>query len=386
MILTLNSGSSSLKAALFHASDPPRLELRALLENIRQPRGRFTITGASGEVRLDEAPELPDHARAMDLFFERVKEHGTPQAVGHRVVHGGPRFTEPARVTDELLAEVRRLTPFVPLHLPPEIAAVEYVARAFPDVPQIACFDTAFHRTLPEVARTFALPERLLGEGVRRYGFHGLSYESILGQLREVSAPEADGRVIVAHLGNGASMAAVRGGECVETTMGFTPTAGLVMGTRPGDLDPGLLVYLMRAHQLGPDETERILNKESGLLGLSGRTNDVAELLRREASDPAAKLALDVFCYQARKWVGALAAALGGLETLVFTAGIGENAPAVRARICSGVEHLGVTIDAGRNAENAAVISADGARVAVRVMKTDEELVIARHIMRLLGG
>ncbi|MBY0460505.1 MAG: acetate/propionate family kinase, partial [Gemmataceae bacterium] len=272
-------------------------------------------------------------------------------------------------------------------HLPAELGQIRILAERFPHVPQVACFDTGFHRDLPAVARTLPLPRRFAGRGVRRYGFHGLSYEYLLEELARVAGPDAArGRVILAHLGSGASLAAVREGRCIDTTMGFTPTGGLVMGTSAGDLDPGVLLHLLRADRLSVDELDALVNRESGLKGLSETSSDVRELLAREPSDPRAAEALAVFGYSARKWIGALAAALGGLDTLVFAGGVGENAPEIRARVCDGLGFLGVRIDPSRNAANAAVISENGSPVAVRVIRTDEELTIARTVVKVLGG
>jgi len=279
---------------------------------------------------------------------------------------------------------VRRLIPLDPDHLPQALAAVAAVGRAFPALPQVACFDTAFHARMPRVAQTYALPRALEAEGVRRYGFHGLSYEYIMARLREIDPEAARGRVVIAHLGNGASMAAVRAGESVETTMGFTPTGGLVMGTRTGDLDPGVLLYLLQERGLDAAALSDLVNHEAGLLGVSGSSGDMQDLLAREATDERAAEAITLFCYQARKFLAAMAAALGGLDTLVFTGGIGEHAPAIRARLCNGLAFLGIALDGSRNAAGDAVISAAGSAVTIRVVPTDEEVMIARHVTQVL--
>jgi acetate kinase len=280
------------------------------------------------------------------------------------------------------------LVPLAPDHLPQAIRAIHATGRTYPALPQVACFDTAFHRHMPAIAQRYALPREIVNSGVVRYGFHGLSYEYIMHQLRATAPAEAGGRVIIAHLGNGASMAAVRAGVSVETTMGFTPAGGLVMGTRSGDLDPGVMLYLMRERSMTPGALNILVNQQAGLIAVSGTTSDMRDLLEHEASDPDAAEAIDLFCYQARKFVGALAAVLGGLDVLVFTGGIGEHAAPVRARICQGLDFLGIRIDAARNAAHAAVISQDGGRVTVRVMSTDEDLMIARHTRQVLthGG
>jgi acetate kinase len=294
--------------------------------------------------------------------------------------------TEPERVTPELLDELRRITPYDPEHLPLEIELMEAFRQRHPALPQVACFDTAFHRTMPRVASLLPIPRRYEAAGVRRYGFHGLSYEFLMEELARLGDPAATkGRVILAHLGNGASLAAVRDGKSIDTSMGFTPTAGLVMSSRSGDLDPGLVSYLARTEQMSATQFQEMVNHASGLLGVSETSSDMRDLLDRESRDVRAADAVALFCYQARKWIGAFTAALGGLDTLVFAGGIGENAPTVRARICDGLEFLGIEIEEKRNVTNAGVISADSGRVAVRVMHTDEEVMIAKSVRRVLG-
>jgi acetate kinase len=306
-------------------------------------------------------------------------------AIGHRVVHGGLRYHTTQRVTDEMIAELRHFSPFVPDHLPSGIMLLETIGRECPRVPQVACFDTAFHRDLPRVAKLLPIPRRYDAEGIQRYGFHGLSYAYLMEELERVAGgAAAQGRVVLAHLGNGASMAAVRGGKCLDTTMAFTPTAGLVMSTRPGDLDPGLFTYLARVKGMTGEQFHQMINKQSGLLGVSETSPDIRDLLAREGADVRAAEAVALFCYQAKKWIGALAAALGGLDTLVFAGGIGENRAVVRARICDGLDFLGVELDPARNEAHAPVITRDGSRAVVRVMRTDEELYIAREVMKHL--
>jgi len=299
-------------------------------------------------------------------------------------VHG-MAHTAPERITPRLLAELRRITPYAPEHLPREIALIEAIRRRHPALPQVACFDTAFHRAMPRVAKLLPIPRRFATRGIERYGFHGLSYTFLMEALGQLDPSAAAGRVILAHLGNGASLAAVRDGRSLDTSMGFTPTSGLVMSTRTGDLDPGLAYYLARADRLSAARFQTMVNDESGLLGVSGTSSDVRDLLAREARDARAADALALFCYQARKWIGAFAAALGGLDTLVFAAGIGENAPDIRARICDGLGFLGIELDQERNANNAALISREGGRVSVRIIRTNEELMIAASVARLLG-
>jgi acetate kinase len=321
----------------------------------------------------------------MDWIGQRSGRE-TLAAVGHRVVHGGPEYSEPQLITAAMVEELRRLSPFDPKHLPEEILLTEAFHRRFPSLPQVACFDTAFHHDLPRVARILAIPRRYEALGVRRYGFHGLSYAFLMGELARLSGPDAaQGRIILAHLGNGASLAAVCDGKPVDTSMGFTPTAGVPMSTRSGDLDPGLVWYLARVEGLDAQGFNDMVNFQSGLLGVSETSSDMRDLLGRETQDVRAAEAVALFCYQVRKCIGAFAAALGGLDTLVFAGGIGENAPVIRARICDGLGFLGVALDDKRNTANDGVISTDAGQVAVRVMRTDEELMIARMVCGVLG-
>lgn len=318
-------------------------------------------------------------------WFETQPVFASIKAVGHRIVHGMMR-SEPEIVTPVLLDELRRITPFAPEHLPLEIEFIEAFRQRHPAVTQVVCFDTAFHRTMPRVATMFAIPRRYEAAGVRRYGFHGLSYEFLMEDLARLGDPAAtNGRVILAHLGNGASMAAVRNGKSIDTSMGFTPTAGLVMSTRSGDLDPGLVSYLLRTEQMSATQFQEMVSHASGLLGVSEISSDLRDLLAREADDVRAAEAVALFSYQAKKWIGSFAAALGGLDTLVFAGGIGENAPIVRRRICDGLGFLGIELNEERNTKNAPLISTEGGRVAVRVIRTDEELMIARSVLRVIG-
>jgi acetate kinase len=389
-LLTINTGSSSLKAALYRlredATEAP--ELRAEASRIGGRDGSLRIADARGDTLEERRDDLPDHAAALDALMSWLRDRGLDRddlaAVGHRIVHGGERHREPQRVTPGVIADLRALVPIDPNHLPQAIAAIEAVGQAYPEVPQVACFDTAFHSRMPHLARLYALPSRLAKEGIVRYGFHGLSYEYVVGELRSVDREAYDGRVVVAHLGNGASMAAVRGGVGVETTMGFTPTGGLVMGTRSGDLDPSVPLYLLEERGLSPTDVGDLLNKRSGLLGVSGTSADMRDLLDREAYDERAAEAVALFCYQAKKFLGALAAALGGLDALVFTGGIGEHSATVRERICEGLGVLGIRLDPTRNAVHAPHISPDDAAVRVRVVPNDEDLMVARHTRRII--
>jgi len=390
-LLTINTGSSSLKAALYKVRPEEQLEFAVTAERIGRDDSWIRIADAQDAPVLDQRGSLPNHEAALQVVFawlSRQQIDAGLDAVGHRVVHGGPRFTEPQRITDELIRVLRELVAIDPDHLPQTLDAIQAVSRAYPSMPQVACFDTTFHRHMPGVARMYALPRRLWDAGVVRYGFHGLSYEFIIQALRAEGGAAADGRVIIAHLGNGASMAAVRGGNAMDTTMGFTPTGGLMMGTRSGDLDPGVLLYLLNAEQLDPATLSRLVNREAGLLGVSGISGDMHDLLDREATDRCAREAIALFCYQARKFLGALITTLGGLDTLIFTGGIGEHAAPVRQHICAGLEFLGIQVDPRLNEQHASIISRRGSPVTVRVMKTDEDRMIARHTYRLIlqGG
>ncbi len=383
-ILTLNGGSSSIKFAVFDG------ELRVLhgeIERIGRTDASLQVVN-SDEVKEQQPVGANSFAEAIDSLCQWLDTRidlGSIAVVGHRVVHGGPRHFEPELITPEVLADLRSIVPLDPNHLPAEIRLIEAFGQRLPDVPQIACFDTAFHRDLPTVAKLLPIPRRYADAGLRRFGFHGLSYSFLLEELeRQAGAEVANGRVILAHLGSGASMAAVVGGKCIDTTMGLTPTGGLVMGTRTGDLDPGVMLYLARSEGLTTDQLDDVVNSDSGMLGLSGTSADVRDLLAREATDSRAAEALDVFCYQARKWIGTLAAALGGLDTLVFSGGIGEHSPPIRERICRDLGFLGLHLDASANTANAPVISSDGSRVSVRVIPTDEEQMIARIALRTL--
>lgn len=382
-ILTLNGGSSSIRFAIYGAGKTPGCVLSGKLERIGLSGARLVARDSTGKKQVRRLSGRRAAAEFLLDWLEAQPVFASVQAVGHRVVQGLRHF-EPERVTPRLLAELKRLTPCDPEHLPREIGLMEAFRRRHPRLPQVACFDTAFHRTMPPVARRLALPRRFAMQGVERYGFHGLSYAYLLEELARLDPAAARGRVILAHLGSGASLAAVRGGQSVDTSMGFTPAAGLMMGTRSGDLDPGLFSFLARSARMTPTRFDRMVNHESGLLGVSGTSADVRDLLACETRDARAAEAVTLFCYQAKKWIGAYAAALGGLDTLVFAGGIGENAPVIRQRICAGLGFLGITLHPGRNAKNAPLISTAAGRVKVRVIHTDEERMIARSVSRLL--
>lgn len=342
------------------------------------------VASGTSERRTIQAAHHKDSVDPLIAWVEQKITITDLVAIGHRVVHGGHRYSEPQRLTHDVMSELRRLSPYDPEHMPAEIELIETISRRFPTLPQVACFDTAFHRDMPRVARLLPIPRRYEADGVRRYGFHGLSYAYLMEELRRIAPHEAQGRVILAHLGNGASLAAVRGGKSIDTSMGFTPTAGLPMSTRSGDLDPGLASYLSRTEGMTVEQFHTMVNQQSGLLGVSETSSDLRDLLASEHHDPRAAEAVALFCYQAKKWIGAFAAALGGLDTLVFSAGIGENSSVIRSRICEGLGFLGVAVDEASNRAGASVISKEGSGVTVRVIPTDEESQIARSVLQLL--
>ena len=388
-ILTVNGGSSSIKFALFTADASPQRHLNGRLERIGMPDAVLSVQEAEGSGNFTRPVAAMDHTAAVAVLLDWFEDRGIDCgliAVGHRIVHGGPHHHESQLITPALLEELRRLSPLDPEHLPQEISLIEALRRRYPHLPQIACFDTAFHHDLPRVARLLPIPRRYEALGVRRYGFHGLSYEYLMSELiRTEGAAGARGRIILAHLGNGASLAAVRDGKPIDTSMGFTPAAGVPMSTRSGDLDPGLAAYLARTEGMDARQFSDMVNFKSGLLGVSETSSDMRDLLRLEAEDPRAADAVALFCYQITKWIGAFAAALGGLDMLVFAGGIGERAPAVRARICSALGFLGIELDSAANDRDAEMISTAPARVKTRVVRTNEELVIARSVRRILG-
>lgn len=376
MILSLNGGSSSLKFAVyrFNGGREERI-FSGAVEAIGEAGGKAWLR--SGDKALqEESGKFPDHTAAIETMFTALHKQGVEKlaAAGHRIVHGGPKFIAPQRIDARLKEALKELIPFAPLHLPGQLAMIEAISAHFPDLPQVACFDTAFHSRMPEVAQRFALPRELWEQGIRRYGFHGLSYEYVVGRL----GTELGRRAIIAHLGNGASMVALKDGLPMDTSMGLTPTGGFMMGTRSGDLDPGVLIHLLKAGY-SADQLEELVNHKAGLLGVSGQTSDMKVLLQKGQTDSAARMAGKMFAYQVRKFVGAFAAVLNGLDTLVFTGGIGERAAEVRAQICAGLEYLGIALDAAANGRNAEVISLPTSQCAVRVIQTDEDLMIVRH-------
>jgi acetate kinase len=391
LILTLNAGSSSIKFALYELSgDEPRLIVKGQVEGIgtrphfvaKDPAGRLLA-----ESYWEQVPSGQGHARAFQQIWSwltNAAQGRTILAVGHRVGHGGETYGEPVLVTDEVLERLQRLVPLVPLHQPNNLAAIRAVAADHPDLPQVACFDTAFHRGRARVTEQFGLPRALLEQGVKRYGFHGLSYEYVAGRLRELAPDVSNGRVVVAHLGSGCSMTAMRNGRSVDTSMSFSALDGLPMGTRCGVLDAGVILFLLREEGMGVAELESLLYKRSGLLGLSGVSNDLRDL--HASDDPHAAEAIDYFCYRITQTLGSLCASLGGLDALVFTAGVGENDAEVRARVCRDAAWLGVELDAEANRAGGTRISPAGVAPSVWVIPTDEEAMIARHTLRVVRG
>jgi acetate kinase len=386
-ILTLNAGSSSIRFALHREGQPSLLTLSGMVERIGLAGTSLSFrkpeTGASGNLPLPAGGHSSAIRFLLD-WLESQEEFAPVIAVGHRVVQG-MNHPGPVWVTPVLLQELRKVSAYDPDHMPQEIELIEAILNRLPDIPQLACFDTSFHHTLPRVAAMLPLPRRFEATGLKRYGFHGLSYAFLLEELKRLDPAAAMGRVILAHLGNGAGLCAVKAGQSVDTTMGFTPAGGLMMGTRSGDLDPGVISYLMETHGMTASQFHRMVNQESGLLGVSESSSDVRDLLAVEATDVRAAEALTLFCYQATKWIGAFAAALGGVNTLVFAGGIGENSPVIRERICANLTFLGITLDPSRNALHAPIISQEESPVTVRIIPTDESLMIARAVEAMMA-
>ena len=347
---------------------------------------RFVGKDGTGRPVADLPVPAPDHTAACEYVLSWMlsrKDVGMPDAVGHRIVHGGSRYAAPEEVSAELVASLEKLITYAPGHMPQALQAVDHVRKVFPGTFQVACFDTAFHRSMPDVAQLYSLPESVRKKGVQRFGFHGLSCEYLMHELKQKQGNDT-GRAILAHLGHGASMTAVRDGKSIDTTMGFSPSGGMVMGTRTGDLDPGVILFLLQQEGMSPENIEDMVNRRSGMVGISGTSGDMRDLLKAEKEESAAHEAVELFCYQARKHIGSLAAVLGGLDVLVFTGGIGEHSPEIRERICSGLEFLGITIDEEKNRKNMPVVSQEKGPVAVRIIGTNEEVMIARHTYRVL--
>jgi acetate kinase len=387
-ILTVNAGSSSIKFGLYQVGESLKQRLYGSIDRIGLPGTNLTFSDSAGNRGRSLILE-PSETRSVSNFLidwlEEQIDFSLISGVGHRVVFG-MKHTQPERITQELLNELHRISPYDADHLPAEVELIEAIRQRCPELPQVACFDTAFHRTMPRVARLLPIPRRFDTIGIQRYGFHGLSYAYLMEELARIAdAKTAQGRVILAHLGNGASITAVHGGKSIDTSMGLTPTSGLPMSTRPGDLDPGVAWYLMQAENLTPKQFNNLINHESGLLGISETSSDMRDLLDRELQDVRAAEAVALFCYQAKKWIGSFAAVLGGVETLVFSGGIGQNAPEVRARICDGLGFLGIELEEERNTANDSVISTTAGRVAVRIICTNEEWMIASTVCGVLG-
>lgn len=388
-VLAINAGSSSIKFGLYGTTELTQ-SARGKMERIGLPGTSLSVGHLSTPTIEIDAVDATDHSSAARVLIQWLKKASlisTVQAVGHRVVHGGSTYRAAARVDDAMVDALYSISSYSPEHLPAEIAVIDLFRRSFRDVPQVACFDTAFHHTMPRVAQLLPIPRRFDRKGIRRLGFHGLSYQFLLEELERVAGYKAArGRVILAHLGNGTSLAAIAQGESVDTTMAFTPAAGVLMGTRCGDIDPGLVWYLAHSENMNAEQFNRMVNHESGLLGVSETSSDMRDLLAREAVDVRASEAVALYCYQVSKSIGAFAAVLGGIDTLVFSGGIGENAPVIRQRICKELGFLGLTLNVDSNATNAAVLSADAATVTVRMIRTDEEAMIARETQRVLSS
>ena len=385
VILTLNGGSSSIKFALFAARTSLVRLASGAVDGIGSANPQLKMAGQPAKV----AVTATDHKGAGEIVFAEAERQIAGRrliAIGHRIVQGGQDFVHPQLIGPEMLDALRQLGPLDPEHLPNELALVAAATRRFRSVRQIACFDTAFHHSMPRVAKLIAIPLRYASRGVIRYGFHGLSYAYLLGEVERLDGTATSrSRIVMAHLGGGASLAAVNGGQPIDTSMGFTPASGVPMGTRCGDIDPGLSAYLARTEAMSIAAFDHMANFESGLLGLSETSADMRELLEREAHDPRAADAVSLFCYAIKQRIGAFAATLGGIDLLVFTGGIGANAPVIRARICDGLEFLGIAVDAGRNVVSATIVSPDNGTVVVRVLQTDEEIMIARSARDLLA-
>jgi acetate kinase len=387
-ILTINGGSSSIKFALFRVGKIPARLFYGKIDRIGLENSTFTFNNKKGVYQtIPEAGISDYHSSVIFLmdWLEKQIDFSYLRGVGHRVVFG-MKHTEPELITKKLLDELHSIATFDPDHLPSEIELIEVFSQRYPKLMQVACFDTAFHHTMPKVAKLLPIPRRFHKIGIQRYGFHGLSYAYLIEELKRLAGKRvANGRVILAHLGNGASLAAVHKGKSIDTSMGFTPSGGIIMGTRPGDLDPGVAWFMMKSENLTPKQFNNLINHESGLLGISETSSDMRDLLSRETNDIRAAEAVELFCYQTKKWIGSFAATLGGLDTLVFAGGIGENCPVIRSRICEGLGFLGIGLNEKKNRKNAPIISKEKKSVAVRVIHTDEEWMIAKTVGQILN-
>ncbi len=387
-ILTLNGGSSSIKFAIYEIDNALKRVLQGKVDRIGLQNTTLTFSDSTGNNKDSLTLDESDFRSVSNFLLDWLKKEtnfSRISGVGHRVVFG-MQHTKPERITNKLMDDLNQFTSYDPDHLPAEIELIETVRQRYPKLLQVACFDTTFHSEMPKVAQHAACSAAFCKKGDTALWFSWLSYAYLMEELARVAGPEAaNGRVVLAHLGNGASLAAVRGGKCVDTSMGFTPASGLVMGTRPGDLDPGLAWYIMQSENLSTKQFNHLINHESGLLGISETSSDMRDLLKTESDDVRAKEAIELFCYQARKWIGAFAAALGGIDTLVFAGGVGENSPVLRSRICSGLEFLGIELNEERNKKNDTLVGKDNAKVAVRIIHTDEEKMIAKTVIRTLN-
>ncbi|MEO5995714.1 MAG: acetate/propionate family kinase [Chitinophagaceae bacterium] len=387
-ILSINGGSSSIKFSLYKINEQLEHLLYGEIENIGSKKAKLNFNNTRDQKKESVDIEAANHNQASNHLVEWLeKQEGFVSviAIGHRIVHG-MAHTKPELITDDLLVELRKISAFDPEHLPEEIKLIEVFKKRYPELKQIACFDTSFHTSMPVVAKSLSIPRRYFAMGIQRYGFHGLSYAYLMEELERVAGKEtAKGKIILAHLGNGASLAAVKNGKSIDTSMGFTPTSGLPMSTRTGDLDPGVAWYLMQHENLTPKKFSRLINHESGLLGISGTNSDMRELVKIEDTDSHAKEAIELFCYQTKKWIGSFAAALGGLDVLVFSGGIGEHWPEIRSKICDNLGFLGIKLDDIKNINNEAFISTGTDKVKVLVIKTNEELMIAKMVCGVLS-
>jgi len=388
-ILTINGGSSSIKFSLYKIEEPLKEIFNGQVENIGSVKAKLSFYNSVTEQNNTISIKADCHNKAADNlinWLEKQDGFDSIKAIGHRIVHG-MKHTDPETITSVLLDELKSISAYDPDHLPEEIRLIELFKNRYPSLTQIACFDTSFHASMPDVAKLLSIPRRYYKMGIQRYGFHGLSYAYLMEELTHIAGNEtAQGKIILAHLGSGASLAAVKNGKSIDTSMGFTPTSGILMSTRTGDLDPGVAAYLMRTDKLSPSAFNHLINHESGLLGVSETSSDMKELVEVEDTNGYAKDAIELFCYQTKKWIGSFAAVLGGLDTLVFAGGIGEHSPEVRSKICDDLEFLGIELCEIRNMNNEAIISTDTSRVCVHVIETNEEVMIARLVINVLNS
>lgn len=387
-IFTINGGSSSIKFSLYSFTESPELLFNGAIENIGTKKSVLNFYNNTVHQKNSfnfEANDQEQAATHLIDWLEKQKHVDSIQAIGHRIVHG-MQHTEPEIISPGLLKELKKISAYDPEHLPEEIKLIEVFSNHYPLVKQVACFDTSFHASMPTVAKLLSIPRRYFEKGIQRYGFHGLSYAYLLGELKRIAGDEAAiGKIVLAHLGSGASLAAVKDGKSIDTSMGFTPASGLPMSTRTGDLDPGVAWYLMQFEKLNAKEFNHLINHESGLLGISETSAGMKELLEIKETNSNAKDAIELFCYQTKKWIGSFAAVLGGLDTCVFSGGIGEHSPEVRSKICDGLGFLGIELDEIKNMNNEAIISTEESKVTVRVIKTNEELMIAKLVFDVLN-